>query len=71
MYLFIHIGRNIHIYLIYNVIYKNLLLNLINVGKVSRKIDFQENEVMPLLHGALQLYFVVYKVGLIYYGECR
>ncbi len=23
------------------------------------KIDFQENEVMPLLHGALQLYFLV------------
>ncbi len=41
-------------FLIYNVIYYNLLLNMITVGKVFMKIDFQENEVMPLLHGALQ-----------------
>ncbi len=29
---------------------------MITVGKVSTKIDFQENEVMPLLQGALQLF---------------
>ncbi len=45
----VHIRRNIHIFLIYNVIDYNLLLNMI------MKIDFQENEVMALLHGALQL----------------
>ncbi len=28
---------------------------MITVCKVSIKIDFQRNEVMPLLHGALQL----------------
>ncbi len=27
---------------------------MITVGKVSTKIDFQENEVMPLLHGTRQ-----------------
>ncbi len=26
------------------------------IGKVFMNIDFQENEVMPLLHGARQLY---------------
>ncbi len=26
------------------------------IDKVSMKVDFQENEVMPLLHGAFQLY---------------
>ncbi len=26
------------------------------VGKVSTKRDFQENEVMPLLYGVLQLF---------------
>ncbi len=51
----VHIGRNIHIFLIYNVIYYNLLINLIIVGKFFIKIDVQENEVMPLLHEALQL----------------
>ncbi len=29
---------------------------MITEDKVSMKIDFQENEVMPLLHGALQLF---------------
>ncbi len=52
----VNIGRNIHKFLISNVIYWNLLLNMITVGKVSKKIDFLENEVMPLLHGTLQLY---------------
>ncbi len=28
---------------------------MITKGKVSMKVDFQENENMPLLHGALQL----------------
>ncbi len=51
----VHIRRNIHIFLIYNVIYYNLLLNMITVGKFFMKIGFQENEVMPLLHGSLQL----------------
>ncbi len=51
----VNIGRNIHIFLIYNVIYQYLLLNMITVGKVSTKIDFQENEVRPLLHRTLQL----------------
>ncbi len=51
----VHIGRNIHIFLIYNVIYYNVLLNMITVGKDSMTIYFQENEVMPLLHGALYL----------------
>ncbi len=50
----VHIRRNIHTFLIYNVSYYNLLLNMISVGKVFTKIDFQENEVMPLLHGSLQ-----------------
>ncbi len=49
----LHIGRNIHIFLIYNVIYYNLLLNMISVGQVFLKIDFQENVVMPLMHGTL------------------
>ncbi len=34
-----------------------MLLNMITLDKVSMRIDFQENEVMPLLHGALQLFF--------------
>ncbi len=51
----VHIGRNIHIFLIYNVICYTLLLNMITVGKFFMKINFQENEVMPLLHGVLQL----------------
>ncbi len=42
-------------FLIYNVIYYNLLLNMITVGKVSMMIDFQEN-IMPLLHGVLQFH---------------
>ncbi len=29
---------------------------MITVCKVSTKINFQENEVMSLLHGALQFY---------------
>ncbi len=45
----VYIGRNIHIYFIYNVIYYNLLLNMITMGKFFIKIDFQENEVMPLV----------------------
>ncbi len=53
---FVHIGRNIHIFLIYNVIYSNL--KMITVGKVSSKIDL-EIKVMPLLHGALQFVFNV------------
>ncbi len=28
------------------------------IDKVSMNVDFQENEVMPLLHGALQLYCI-------------
>ncbi len=52
----VHIERNIHIFLIYNVIYYNLLLNMITVGKLFIMIDFQENEVMPLLHEALQFF---------------
>ncbi len=32
-----------------------MLFNMITVHTISMKIDFQENEVMPLLHGALQL----------------
>ncbi len=31
---------------------------MITVSKVSLKIDFLENEVMPLLHGALHYYKV-------------
>ncbi len=27
-------------------------------GKVYTNIDFQENEVMPLLHGTLQLFYM-------------
>ncbi len=50
----VYIGRNIDIFLIYNVIYYNLLLKMFTVGKVFMKVDFQENEVMSLLHGALQ-----------------
>ncbi len=37
-------------------IYLNLLLYMIYVDKVPTNIDLQENEVMLLLHGALQLY---------------
>ncbi len=33
-----------------------MLLSTITVGKVSMNIDFQENEILPLLHGALQLF---------------
>ncbi len=29
---------------------------MITVGTISMKMDFQENEAMPLLHGTLQLY---------------
>ncbi len=50
----VHIGRIIHKFLIYNVIYYNLVLNRITVGRFFMKIDFQENYVMLLLHGALQ-----------------
>ncbi len=32
-----------------------MLLNMIAVGKVSMYIDFQENEVMQLFYGTLQL----------------
>ncbi len=54
----LYIGRNIHIILIHNVIYFNLLLNMITEGKVSTNIDFQENEVIPLLHGTLQFHYL-------------
>ncbi len=30
---------------------------MITVGEVSMNIDFQENEVIPLLHGSLQLHY--------------
>ncbi len=43
-------GRNIDISLIDNGIFENLLLNIFAVGKVSINIDFQENEVISLLH---------------------
>ncbi len=56
----LNIGRNIHIYLTDNVIYQNLLLNMITVVKVSMNIDFQEKKVIPLLHGTLQLLYMLY-----------
>ncbi len=31
---------------------------MINEGKVYKNIDFQENEVMSLLHGTHQLYLI-------------
>ncbi len=55
----IHMGRNIYIFFIYNVIYYNLLLNMFTLGKVFMKVDFQENEDMPVLHGALQLFLLL------------
>ncbi len=51
----LNIRRNIHMFLNDNVLYHNLLLNMITVGKVSMNIDFSEIEVMLLLHGTLQL----------------
>ncbi len=36
---------------------------MITVSKVSMNIDFQENEIMPLLHGTLQL-CTEYEAGL-------
>ncbi len=51
----LNIGSNIHIFLIDNAIYKNVLLNMTIVDKVSINIDFQENKVVSLLYGTLQL----------------
>ncbi len=53
----LQIRRNIQVFL-NDVIYRNLLLNMISVGEVSMNIDFEESGVMRLLHGALQLCIV-------------
>ncbi len=39
-----------------------MLHSMITEGKVYTNIDFQENELMPLLHGTLQLLIGVYSI---------
>ncbi len=51
----LNIGRHIHIFLIDNIIDEYLFTNMIAVNKVSKYIDFLENEIMLLLHKAPQL----------------
>ncbi len=49
------IGRNIHIYFSFYSI--KMFPNILTVSKVSKNIDSFENEVTPLLHEALQLFY--------------
>ncbi len=43
----VYIERNIHIFLIYSIVYLHLLLNIVTACKVSMKIDFQKMKLWP------------------------